>query len=328
LDRSSAGLLGDLTLDLSKGLSWDASHVGLTVASYANPEVSEQRAVSANSLQALNLTASPPDGLTIEVWLEVQSLNSGTKTPVIGFGLYPNTSETDCASANSAVDFMQDHGFFAGRITAGPGKCEVHSGVTESGELHATYVYKADPEYKFLMYVSGQVPDTGVGVAIDISQIASSPLQIAPYVLDGSSQLRSWKGQIYMFAVYSRALSESEITQNKDAGPGNSPPLPEDGAVTVDEDDAKDFNLNAIDPDDPGANSTFTFTITVGPTRGILHKNNGSFFPISSFPAILPSSLLRYIGKKEKKNKRKGKNVMMDIACLFCLISDSESARE
>ncbi|HUU68934.1 MAG TPA: LamG domain-containing protein, partial [Planctomycetota bacterium] len=164
--------------------------------------------------------------VTVEAWVEPLSLTCG-ESPIISlatdFGhmnfilaqnagdlrFYIRTRSTDSHGRPPTVT-----------LTAPLQKQPTHCVATFNGTIAA-------------IYVNGSVVIQSIGAAGDLSSWQSHPIQVAALKDFGTT----WAGKVFLAAVYSRALTADEVSQNYLAGPSAS-----HAANRVSYDDIDDYN--------------------------------------------------------------------------------------
>ena len=120
-------------------------------------------------------------------------------------------------------------------------------------------------------------------VALDPTRWPKNKLQFGPPTIIGAGpQTDLWRGSLYQFAVYDRALNATEVAANFAAGIPNSKPFAETRTDTVLEDTSALVTLPGTDfDDDPITVELVLLTLVAGSTTALRYAN-GTDVPVAS----------------------------------------------
>jgi hypothetical protein len=110
-----------------------------------------------------------------------------------------------------------------------------------------------------------------------------------------------FSGEVYLVAAYSKFLSDSEITQNYNAGLPNSLPVVPNAKFVFVEDVKGNVTITSSDFDNTDLNKgqVITLKVTLLPSEGTVSHINGSGIEeiITKLPYILVSNKIMYVNK-------------------------------
>jgi hypothetical protein len=202
-DRSGVGTPLDLTISTPAGVSWISG--GLTVKS-------ETVIASAGNATKIVNAARASNEITLEAW--IQPANATQTGPVRILSLSPNTASRDFMLAQSGNSYTSRLRTTTTDLNGKPYLSTADGTVTTS-LTHLIYTRDAQGNARY--YINGVEKKAGT-VGGNFSNWENYRFMLANE-LSGSLL---FKGNFYLVAVYSRALTPAEVTQNKNAGPDGS----------------------------------------------------------------------------------------------------------
>jgi hypothetical protein len=254
-----------------------------------------------------------PGVLTLELWLRPSSTASTQSSGVIMSVAHPRSLDRDIFVWQSGADIQFQISLggvgWTFPLTLSSFSRPVHLACS----IHPLPIPDDPvPYYLGLYYVNGQQADySTAGVTTSVSFNASRRLYFLSEPASRSST-SAWQGEIYLFSIYNRNLSEAEVRQNYEAGLPNSVPAAANATVVVGQNgevgthydtpafylshvpvlELANISLPAVDVDERPTSPNYnksdarlaTFIASL-PARGTLYQLNGSV--ITSVPALV-----------------------------------------
>ncbi|KAM3568056.1 hypothetical protein VYU27_009811, partial [Nannochloropsis oceanica] len=255
--------------------------------------------------------------LTVETWLRYDALTANDTSTYVIFSIdFPSTSTVapDLGLIMQSGTLRVVTGSTASTSVAGPSVKGI-----PAGNLHVVYTCEPDPfsemgSHYCMLYVNGQPVNDG---AIDVRITINAQSRLFFFSEPEGMALRTshpFRGNIYLWALYSRVLSPAEVTQNYNARVPNSRPIAlaathivqENGEVGTHYDTPEYYlapvpvselvilTLEVLDGDhdtsSPNYNSSIQvmtmplFYLATLPTRGTLYYLNGTAITAGSLP--------------------------------------------
>lgn len=202
-DTSANGAALDLAIDLPAGVSWVTG--GLQILNNGNDVQIKSGAAATKVFTALQGS----DSMTLEVW--VKSANTTQAGPKRMFSFSQDTSLRNFTFGQEAQRWIVRRRLHINTDNNGVPSFETANIVT-TAKTHVVYTRtSAGVE---VIFVNG-VPSTNQTLAGNFGTWANTH----PFIVaneNGGGRL--WEGTLYLAAVYSRALSASEVATNYAAG--------------------------------------------------------------------------------------------------------------
>ncbi len=201
LIRSSAGT--PITLDISEPARISSVNGGISV----NHPVRIAQDSPANLLSSLESSGE----VTIEFWIRPTSTSH-------------NAEIMSLASLNAGVDLgiAQDGTTYAGQLRmandeANPATIATGGGYAQTIIQHLVFTYSATDGLGRI-YINGNLVTTQENVGISLNDWSGDTLLTLANAADGNLDSAAWRGELYTFAIYDRALTQAEVNQNYMAG--------------------------------------------------------------------------------------------------------------
>ena len=195
-DTAGAGAPANLTIADPSRVTWTTG--GLRVDTSTK--------LSASNSDRINNAIRASNEVTVEGWITSANVNQWGPARVVSIAADPYTRN---------VELTQNLGSWTSRLrtsTNTSNSIDTPSGTADTTLHHVVTTRAANGTYT--TYVDGVVKASGTASGNLSSWIGSAPLTLAN-VATGD---RPWLGEFQLAAIYSRALSATEVTQNLNAG--------------------------------------------------------------------------------------------------------------
>ena len=257
---------------------------------------------------------------TVETWLHYDALAANDASTYVIFSIdFPSTSTIapDLGLIVQSGTLRVVTGSTESTSVAGPSVKGI-----PAGNLHVVYTCEPDPfseneSHYCMLYVNGQPVNDG---AIDVRITINAQSRLFFFSEPEGMALRTshpFRGNVYLWALYSWVLSPAEVTQNYGARVPNSRPIARAATHVVQENgevgthyDTPEFYLAPVpvselviltlevldgdhDPISPNYNSSILattlplFYLATLPTKGTLYYLNGTAITAGSLPIAL-----------------------------------------
>ena len=228
--RVTAGLVAEYRFEETSGstvhdISGQSPAMDLTIANTQNTEwIPGGLRVTAPTLVAtpgpasrLNQAIMASGEMTVEAWVRPENLNQDGPARMVGISNGPSLRNFTLGQGlwgNQPQDTFNMRARTTATDLDGMPLLATPAGAASGGLQHVVYTRRSDGQAR--LFVDGQVvSETNLGG--DMSNWdASYRFALANEV--GAS--RPWLGEMYLVAMYDRALSASEVEQNRSAGSG------------------------------------------------------------------------------------------------------------
>jgi len=246
VDFSGRNLLGNLTMSTSNNIVWDPQRQGFSIPSDAGGV----RATSQPSSAAILPHLSENVDFTLEFFISSPNNPRSENLFIAGVGDWaPGDPPSSCwvgdgPQFNNEGDWRLTSQlgsvleFEVNALQGGAPTCLIAVVGISTNRLRHVVVRGTSAPAAGYPGVLSFVSHSGSSAILDPTGIEFSTALWAksrPLVIANPHAARSWKGKIYMIAMYNRFLSLAEIAANREFGPPNSFPYGA-GAVEVDED--------------------------------------------------------------------------------------------
>jgi hypothetical protein len=210
-DVSGVGEPLDLTIDSLAAVSWIAGGLAVNSPTIVQSEVAATKVISACQLA---------DEITIEAWIE--PANTTQDGPARIVTLSADSSNRNFTLGQGLWD-GQPSDLYDARLrttaTSNNGTPSVSSPAGSLALVLSHVVYTRDVSGSAKIYIDSVERASGA-VGGDLSNWDQGyPLALANEL----TQDRPWLGEFHLVAVYARALTQAEVNQNFNAGPGTLP---------------------------------------------------------------------------------------------------------
>jgi len=257
---------------------------------------------------------------TVETWLRYDALAANDASTYVIFAMdFPNTTTVapDLGLLVQSGTLRVVTGSTVSTSVAGPSIRGV-----PAGNLHVVYTCEHDQfsendSHYCMFYVNGKAVNDG---SIDVRITINAQSRLFFFSEPAGMALRTshpFRGNVYLWALYSRVLSPAEVTQNYAARVLNSRPIARHATHVVQENgevgthyDTPEFYLAPVpvdelvvltlevldddqDPNSPNYNASTLATtmpllyLATFPTKGTLYYLNGTAITAGSLPAAL-----------------------------------------
>ena len=276
-DQSGLNVLGNITIAHSAtSATWTSGRAGL----HLNGTGSLSRAVSAFNLTGLSKLLQVSQAVTIELWFTPSSATeSGT---IVGFGNWAARAQEPGGCGGTGYDLvMQQAGsmmkFFM-LTNRSAGQCAQYGQTfTPSSVNYYAVTVNATASHTYLNSAAG-TRSVVTGVAFSTWNNPMYLMFGQPVFNLGSSYTAyTWEGDIYLLSVYTRALNQSEIQQNYNAGVPFSTPvgLPAVSWIAIQQGTIASLPVLNYTNYDSSKYSSVNLVITSMPTAGTLQTSAG-----------------------------------------------------
>ena len=199
-DQSAAGSPMDLTITGS--VDWNVGENGVVMSGGRVGTVAQATKVI-DALQATNQSS-------FEMWISADNLSQSGPARMMSVGSDPSKQNFVLGQIYNDVEIRLLH---TGKDSKNKPRLTTSNNFLTTNLTHIVHTYDGATER---LYVNGvQHPTTVVRTGNYSNWDVSDKFSIGN---EGSSD-RPWYGTVYLVAVYDRALSPEEVTQNFDAGP-------------------------------------------------------------------------------------------------------------
>ncbi|MDA0739643.1 MAG: Ig-like domain-containing protein, partial [Nitrospirae bacterium] len=266
-DQSGTGT--PMNLALSGTVSWATDGNGLV---FTDGQAQTSGAAT-KVIQALQTTNTS----TMEVWVQSTNITQSGPARVVSIG-------GDASSQNYVLgqngDDLQVRYLHTGKDSQAKPRLETTNNVVTTGLLHIVHTYDGSTERVYVNGVENPITVSISGVLTNWD--ATDPITLGN---EGSGD-RPWAGTMRMMAMYDRALTQSEVQQNFDAGafgPGSGPtnfaPLAQADNYSTPVDTVLSINAPGVLGNDSDSNGDpLTATLDTNASNGTVSLNaNGSF---------------------------------------------------
>jgi len=226
--------------------------------------------------------------LSIEAWLAPANTNQGGPARIVTLSQSPTTRNFTLGQANSAFNMRlrttntSNNGLPSTSTTSNP----VTTALTH-------VVFTRDTAGNAAIYVNGS-KQANATVGGDFNNWSSNFRLALANEFNGD---RPWQGELHLVAIFDRALSSTEVSQNFNAGPDttsstNQPPSAQAGPdQTVNE--GSNVNLNASASSDPdGSIIAYRWQQLSGPA--VTLSDTTGISPSFTAPSVTTSTLLTF----------------------------------
>ncbi|KAG5187967.1 hypothetical protein JKP88DRAFT_275926 [Tribonema minus] len=315
---------------------------------------SQERLLSSKTTAALRGVLDQASGFTLEFWLRHRAPVGTADTPILNIGTVTGTGST-CGGTTSDLEVYRTGSKYAVAVSTGSLQCVVASGgaiTDDAGPVHVVLTfgfYTTAQVMNVTLHINGGTPNGGTSQALlsikypatkkadgTYAPAFSTAWKSANYLhlmsshrtaASGIAAFVPWTGDLYLAALYARALTAEEITANFKALWPNNAPSVADVAFTVNEDgeagdhyDTPEYYLSAVPFADlavltlpaydfeadaaannvtavyNASNPVIAYYVAAAPLAGTLYDSAGAAIvaSLSTPPAALPSGAVRY----------------------------------
>lgn len=205
-DISGAGPPVDLTVSDPSKVAWTGT--GLRIDS-------STKLSAVGGAERINTAIAASEALTIEAWVQPANVTQGGPARIVS--LAPNPYSRNSELTQSANRWTAR----VSTTTSQLNTLDTPSGTATMALQHVVMTRDVDSTYR--VFINSVEVASGVAAGDLATWVAGTPLTVG----NTATGDRPWLGELQLVAIYSKALSLTEVTQNFGAGPsGTSAPLP------------------------------------------------------------------------------------------------------
>ena len=209
-DTSGNGTPLNLTIETLGSVTWQSGALRIDVETIVESSVTPNKVYT-------DVIGGSPNGITIEAWIKPANATQGGPSRIVTHSLSTSNRNFTLAQAATEYDTRLRTSDVLTSSNGIPSQATSGSAVATSTQ-HVVYTYNSTTGARKTC-VDGVVnaSDTAIGTGDFSNWNSAYKFALANEILKPG--VREWLGTYYLVAVYDRALSGTEVTQNFNIGP-------------------------------------------------------------------------------------------------------------